>query len=217
MNCDVGEVHGALVDDDLAQAEIEAEAADLANGAALRGPLVLAAAEQRAHAADELGERARHGTQSSAPSSSARMQSTSLSRALSAITGTVLIDRSLRSTSSPESLRRSRSSRTRSTGPRMAACERGLAVQRLLDLVALAAEHAADRLPQLRRRVRQEDLALTAVHSRRFPLTQNGNMERRRFRVGGVVQGVGFRPFVYGLASRARLGGFVLNDGDGRA
>jgi hydrogenase maturation protein HypF len=39
--------------------------------------------------------------------------------------------------------------------------------------------------------------------------------ERRRFRVKGVVQGVGFRPFVYGLAQRQGLGGFVLNDGDG--
>jgi hydrogenase maturation protein HypF len=39
--------------------------------------------------------------------------------------------------------------------------------------------------------------------------------ERRRFRVQGVVQGVGFRPFVFGLAHRQGLGGFVLNDGDG--
>ena len=39
--------------------------------------------------------------------------------------------------------------------------------------------------------------------------------ERRRFRVRGVVQGVGFRPFVYGLARRHGLGGFVLNDGEG--
>ena len=39
--------------------------------------------------------------------------------------------------------------------------------------------------------------------------------ERRRFRVAGVVQGVGFRPFVYGLARRHGLGGFVLNDGVG--
>jgi hydrogenase maturation protein HypF len=39
--------------------------------------------------------------------------------------------------------------------------------------------------------------------------------ERRRFRVRGVVQGVGFRPFVYGLAQRQGLGGFVLNDGEG--
>ena len=40
-------------------------------------------------------------------------------------------------------------------------------------------------------------------------------VERRRFRVAGVVQGVGFRPFVYGLATRHGLGGFVLNDGSG--
>ncbi len=40
-------------------------------------------------------------------------------------------------------------------------------------------------------------------------------MERRRFQVGGIVQGVGFRPFVYGLARKHRLGGYVLNDGNG--
>ena len=40
-------------------------------------------------------------------------------------------------------------------------------------------------------------------------------MERRRYRVSGVVQGVGFRPFVYGVARRLVLGGYVLNDGDG--
>jgi hydrogenase maturation protein HypF len=39
--------------------------------------------------------------------------------------------------------------------------------------------------------------------------------ERRRFRVHGVVQGVGFRPFVYGLARRHGLDGYVLNDGQG--
>jgi hydrogenase maturation protein HypF len=38
---------------------------------------------------------------------------------------------------------------------------------------------------------------------------------RRRFRITGVVQGVGFRPFVHRLASRRALGGFVLNDGRG--
>jgi hydrogenase maturation protein HypF len=36
-------------------------------------------------------------------------------------------------------------------------------------------------------------------------------MERRAITVHGVVQGVGFRPFVYGLASRLELSGFVEN------
>lgn len=40
-------------------------------------------------------------------------------------------------------------------------------------------------------------------------------MTRIRVQVAGVVQGVGFRPFVYGLASRLGLGGFVGNDGRG--
>jgi hydrogenase maturation protein HypF len=40
-------------------------------------------------------------------------------------------------------------------------------------------------------------------------------VERRRFRIVGIVQGVGFRPFVYGLARAHRLDGFVLNDGAG--
>ncbi|ACK51664.1 (NiFe) hydrogenase maturation protein HypF [Methylocella silvestris BL2] len=39
--------------------------------------------------------------------------------------------------------------------------------------------------------------------------------ERLRIRVRGAVQGVGFRPFVHGLAARFRLSGFVLNDEDG--
>jgi len=39
--------------------------------------------------------------------------------------------------------------------------------------------------------------------------------ERRRFRVTGIVQGVGFRPFVFGLARRHGLAGFVLNDAEG--
>ncbi len=38
---------------------------------------------------------------------------------------------------------------------------------------------------------------------------------RVRLRVQGIVQGVGFRPFVYRVAHQHDLGGFVLNDGKG--
>ncbi len=38
---------------------------------------------------------------------------------------------------------------------------------------------------------------------------------RKKLRVAGVVQGVGFRPHVYNLARRLGLAGFVLNDGAG--
>lgn len=40
-------------------------------------------------------------------------------------------------------------------------------------------------------------------------------MERRAITVHGIVQGVGFRPFVYGLAARWSLAGFVRNTPDG--
>jgi len=40
-------------------------------------------------------------------------------------------------------------------------------------------------------------------------------IERRRHRIEGTVQGVGFRPFVYGLATDLALTGFVLNDSAG--
>jgi len=39
--------------------------------------------------------------------------------------------------------------------------------------------------------------------------------KRLRLHVRGAVQGVGFRPYVYGLATRYRLGGFVANDPQG--
>ena len=40
-------------------------------------------------------------------------------------------------------------------------------------------------------------------------------IERWRLLIQGIVQGVGFRPFVYGLALRYDLVGFVLNDSQG--
>jgi len=48
-----------------------------------------------------------------------------------------------------------------------------------------------------------------------FASAQAQVMERVRIRVRGSVQGVGFRPFVHGLADRFDVTGWVLNDGDG--
>ncbi len=44
---------------------------------------------------------------------------------------------------------------------------------------------------------------------------QSQQIERHRLTVRGVVQGVGFRPFVYGLATALALTGFVGNDSGG--
>ncbi len=38
---------------------------------------------------------------------------------------------------------------------------------------------------------------------------------RLRLRLRGAVQGVGFRPFAFGLAARFGLSGFVRNDAQG--
>jgi hydrogenase maturation protein HypF len=40
-------------------------------------------------------------------------------------------------------------------------------------------------------------------------------LETRRYQIRGVVQGVGFRPFVFRTAERFALGGWVRNDSDG--
>jgi len=40
-------------------------------------------------------------------------------------------------------------------------------------------------------------------------------MKRYRYRVEGIVQGVGFRPFVYQIACKNSLNGYVLNDSMG--
>jgi hydrogenase maturation protein HypF len=49
----------------------------------------------------------------------------------------------------------------------------------------------------------------------RGALSGSSRRERRRIEVGGIVQGVGFRPFVWRLAGRLALDGFVRNTGSG--
>ncbi len=38
---------------------------------------------------------------------------------------------------------------------------------------------------------------------------------RKKIYISGIVQGVGFRPFIYALANKHKLRGFVFNDGNG--
>ena len=40
-------------------------------------------------------------------------------------------------------------------------------------------------------------------------------LKRYKIRVRGIVQGVGFRPFIYRLAKEHNLTGYVLNDSEG--
>ena len=44
---------------------------------------------------------------------------------------------------------------------------------------------------------------------------QGGALETRRYRICGIVQGVGFRPFVHRLARTFAATGWVLNDSEG--
>jgi len=46
-------------------------------------------------------------------------------------------------------------------------------------------------------------------------INTSGNITRKQIRINGVVQGVGFRPFIYNLANRYGLFGSVSNSDDG--
>jgi len=47
------------------------------------------------------------------------------------------------------------------------------------------------------------------------PTSANKDRLRRRYLFGGIVQGVGFRPFIYRTAQARHLSGYVLNRADG--
>ncbi len=46
-------------------------------------------------------------------------------------------------------------------------------------------------------------------------MAESSEQQRERLEIRGIVQGVGFRPFVHGLARRCGLGGFVRNHTSG--
>src|SRR3990170_1950261 len=46
-------------------------------------------------------------------------------------------------------------------------------------------------------------------------MTMERETTRAKIRVKGIVQGVGFRPFIHNLAKRHNLKGFCLNDSEG--
>jgi hydrogenase maturation protein HypF len=63
-----------------------------------------------------------------------------------------------------------------------------------------------------------EDRALASAYTICVPPMAevfNSVVRRRRIRLRGIVQGVGFRPFVYNLAQHIGVGGFVLNSSAG--
>lgn len=49
----------------------------------------------------------------------------------------------------------------------------------------------------------------------KMPSSVAPTSSRLRLQIGGIVQGVGMRPFVYRLAMQLNLNGFVLNDAEG--
>jgi hydrogenase maturation protein HypF len=44
---------------------------------------------------------------------------------------------------------------------------------------------------------------------------ENNTVIRTRLTIEGIVQGVGFRPFIYSLAKNHNLKGYVLNNPQG--
>jgi len=69
----------------------------------------------------------------------------------------------------------------------------------------------------MRKRAESPSSASLKQRVRRGTIGSVAGVRRVRFevRVEGIVQGVGFRPFVYALAKRLNLGGRIANDSAG--
>ena len=65
------------------------------------------------------------------------------------------------------------------------------------------------------RSTRRSRLKINTRKASSMPSISGSTIERRRIVIQGIVQGVGFRPFVYGQALQWGLVGFVLNDSGG--
>src|SRR5574342_641021 len=74
---------------------------------------------------------------------------------------------------------------------------------------------AANRLQMADGRLQMAPSRGEAPHDSLSAIDHQRSAIRCRLTVTGVVQGVGFRPFVYGLATRPGLGGWVRNTSSG--
>jgi hypothetical protein len=146
-----------LVDDDLAQTQIDPQATDLANRAAHRRPLVLAAPKQGADVRDELGQRA--GRRDAVVGAELERDDP-IDFALAGAQDNHWDRADLPQFAEHVETRefpQIEIEQHEVDGAARGRAQRGVAVGDLLDLEARPAQNCADRLAQLRRRIGKQD------------------------------------------------------------